>query len=131
MDRLQARSGRAGFTLLEVLVALAIVGGVLVTLLHTINFHLSAVSRNETTTVGSLLALEKLDDLAGEAATGLKDTKGGFDEPYADYAWDASLDPTAFPDVSSFAVTVTRGADRVTFRKYVDTPSMGGGGGLP
>ena len=55
--------GERGFTLLEVLIALAIVGGLLVTLIYTLNYHLGLVERQETITVATLLAKNKMTDM--------------------------------------------------------------------
>ena len=54
---------KKGFTLLEVLIALAIVGGLLVTLIYSLNYHLGLVERQEIITVATLLAKGKMIDL--------------------------------------------------------------------
>jgi prepilin-type N-terminal cleavage/methylation domain-containing protein len=48
-------SRRDGFTLLEVLIAIAIVGSLLVTLIYTLNYHLGLAERQKTITIATLL----------------------------------------------------------------------------
>ena len=57
------RSCMSGFTLLEIMIALAIVGGLLITLIYTLNYHLNLAERHETVTIASLLAREKIIEM--------------------------------------------------------------------
>jgi general secretion pathway protein I len=52
-----------GFTLLEVMVALAIMAGVVLTVISSVNYHLSLTARNNEETVALLLARAKLEEL--------------------------------------------------------------------
>ncbi len=52
-----------GFTLLEVMVALAIMSGVVLTVISSVNFHLSLVARDREETIALLLARSKLEEL--------------------------------------------------------------------
>ena len=49
-----------GFTLLEIMIAVAIIGGLLVSLIYSLNYHLGIAERHEFATVASLLAKDKL-----------------------------------------------------------------------
>ncbi len=108
----------AGFTLLEVMIALAIIGGLLVTLIYTLNYNLGIIDKHEIITVASLLAREKIMEtekpLAGE--------KGSFPEPYADYIYETSVKESTFPDTSEFSIVVSRGREEVRFSKLVRNP---------
>ncbi len=53
----------AGFTLLEVMIALAIIGISLTVILHTVNYHSNVVYANTTTTMMYQAAKEKMYDL--------------------------------------------------------------------
>ncbi len=52
-----------GFTLLEIMLALAIIGITLVTVLHTVNYHANVSSENIVTTQMVQLAKEKISDM--------------------------------------------------------------------
>lgn len=53
----------SGFTLLEVMIALAIIGISLTVVLHTVNYHANVVFENTMTTMMYQAAKEKLYDL--------------------------------------------------------------------
>ena len=49
-----------GFTLLEIMIALAIMAGVILTVITSFNYHLSVVSRDKEETIAVLLAGQNL-----------------------------------------------------------------------
>ncbi len=53
----------AGFTLLEVMIALAIIGIALTVILHTVNYHVDVMQENTLTTIMYQTAKEKMYDL--------------------------------------------------------------------
>lgn len=65
-------SSSFGFTLLEMMIALAIIGITLTVILHTVNFHVNIMSENIRTTRMYQLAKEKMNDLESSPV----DTKG-------------------------------------------------------
>src|SRR5208337_2336842 len=52
-----------GFTLLEIMIAVAVIGGLLVSLISSLNYHLGIAERHEFVTVASLLAKDKLAEV--------------------------------------------------------------------
>ncbi|RJQ50359.1 MAG: prepilin-type N-terminal cleavage/methylation domain-containing protein [Nitrospiraceae bacterium] len=56
-------SNLKGFTLLEIMIALAIIGMTLMTVLHTVNYHANIANENTASTQMTQLAKEKLFDL--------------------------------------------------------------------
>jgi general secretion pathway protein I len=106
---------KKGFTLLEVLIALAIVGGLLVTLIYTLNYHLGIVERHETITVATLLAKEKINDLE----TTPVNEKGVFDAPYDKYTYETSVKDSSYPGISEIIVVVRSGKEEVKLNEFV------------
>ncbi len=95
---------KAGFTLLEVLVALAILAGSLTSIVVIFNRHLSlaAEDRNETTAL--LLARAKLDDPAFLTA----DTaEGTFAPDRPDIHWKRKENPSDYPGLRRYTLTVS------------------------
>lgn len=92
-----------GFTLLEVLVALAIVSGVIVTLIASFNFHLGIVLSDKEETAAVLLARSKIDD---PAFTTLPAGKGSFAPARADILWEKTVLQTELPGVQRQILTV-------------------------
>lgn len=106
---LNSRLFRAGgFTLLEILIALAIVGGLLVTLIYTLNYHLSIVERHETITTATLLAKDKLIEMEKNP----EDKKGTFDEPYKGYTYETFVKESPYPGISEIIVVVRSDSDK-------------------
>ncbi len=104
-----------GFTLLEVMIALAIIGGLLLTLIYSLNYHLGIAGRHEVLTVASMLAKEKMIDteLSPESAS------GDFTAPYEAFHYVTDVSPSEFPGFSDLTVTVTTGKESVTFSELI------------
>lgn len=104
-----------GFTLLEVLIALAVIGALLVTLIHTLNYHLSLVARQETITVATLLAKNKMAALANSP----EENKGFFDSPYDRYSYETFVKDSPYTGIAEIGVVVKSGNDEVTLNEFV------------
>jgi general secretion pathway protein I len=108
-------SCKAGFTLLEVLIALAIVGGLLVTLIYTLNYHLSIIERQETITVSTLLAKNKIAELEKSR----ENKKGVFDAPYESYTYETFIKESPYVGISEIIVVVKAGKEEVKLNEFV------------
>ncbi len=104
-----------GFTLLEVMISLAIIGGLLVTLIYTLNYHISVIEKHEAVTIASLLAREKIT----EGRKLLENKKGAFPEPYSAYSYETSIRESSSPGISEISVAVKRDRDEVRFSELV------------
>jgi general secretion pathway protein I len=98
-----------GFTLLEVMIALAIMAGVILTVINSFNYHLSAVNRDREETVAVLLARAKLDDPGFKAG---EKEKGTFAPDWPGIAWETVITPTDFPGVNRLTLTVSWDGER-------------------
>lgn len=104
-----------GFTLIEVLIALSIVGATAVTVLYTLNHHLWVSQRSETRTVASMLAREKLLEMEKTP----EDSEGGFPEPYSAFSYRCALRASRFPETLELSVSVIEGREEVVLRKLI------------
>jgi len=95
-----------GFTLLEIMVALAILGGVIVTALASISYHLSVVDTNINKTISAMLAVDKLEQvrLYGEPKT--KD--GGLGPMYEGFTWRYTSGSSPYAGMRTESMTVSR-----------------------
>lgn len=108
---------RAGFTLLEIMIALAVIGGLLVTLIYTLNYHLGIAEKHEAITITSMLAKEKMAEIEKNPA----ETKGTFPEPYSDYYYVTYVKDTPYTGMSEISVTVSNGKEEVRFSELIQS----------
>ncbi len=110
--------GRQGFTLLEVMIALAIMAGVILTVISSFNYHLSVVNRDRDETIAVILARAKLDDPGFKASDG---GKGTFAPDWPEIAWTTEIKPTDYPTVSRLVLTVSWDTERrkLAFVQYI------------
>lgn len=106
----------AGFTLLEIMIALAIVGGLLVTLIYTLNYNLGIAEKHEFVTIASMLAKNRLLELE----TTPVNAEGEFPEPHADYHFKAEVKKYSFPGISQLSVTVSRNKQEISLSRLVE-----------
>lgn len=97
------------------MVALAIISGLLVTLIYTLNYHLGIAERHEAATVAMMLGREKLSEL-DETVT---DTEGRFQEPYSDYSFEVRVRESSYVGYPEISVTVTNGDETVVLKELV------------
>lgn len=91
MNRYGNRRFSPGFTLLEVMVAVAIISIALVTLIGSQSQSVSLAGISRVTLTASRLAREKLAELALAEAENQGTESGRFDEPFADYGWQVEV----------------------------------------
>lgn len=106
---------KKGFTLLEILIALAIVGSLLVTVIYTLNYHLGIVGRHETITVATLLAKEKMADLEKTPIN----EKGNFDDPYKNYTYETLVKDSPYAGISEIIVIVKTGNEEIKLNEFI------------
>ncbi|HWR90753.1 MAG TPA: type II secretion system protein [Dissulfurispiraceae bacterium] len=109
--------GSGGFTLLEVMISLAITAGLLVTLIYTLNYHLGVAERHVVVTTATNLAREKLVEMEKTPAA----QKGDFPEPYESFSYETTVRASSFPGMSEISVTVTSGREEMTLRELIRT----------
>lgn len=105
----------SGFTLLEVMISLAIVAGLLVTLLYTLNYHLGIAGRHRIVTVSTDLAKSKMYDMEETPVA----AKGAFPDPYSDYSYETSIHASLMPGMSEIGVVVRNGKESVEMSELI------------
>ena len=109
-----------GFTLLEVLMALAITAGVIVTVIGSVNYHTGLVTEERQLVAWTMLARERLAEIESGA---LPRTGGGTLAPgYPELNWSSRQEPTEYPGLVKLHVSVGPAKHeqrRVTLVRYL------------
>ena len=85
-------SGKRGFTLLEVVIAVAIVGVALMMLLSSVNRNLDIAAKSRDAQIAALLAQQMLTDIELEGFPDIREEEGDF-ENYPGFSWFLSVLP--------------------------------------
>ncbi len=101
-----------GFTLLEIMIALAIMAGVVLTVITSFNYHLSVVARDKEETIAVLLAREKMDEWEDIDINNLQEKKGTFAPDHPEMTWQVDTSPTDLPVLNKVVLTVGWGGDK-------------------
>jgi len=107
----------SGFTLLEVMISLAITGGILVTLIYTLNYHLGIAERQRTITDCTMLAKQKLYEIEKEPST----SKGQFESPYSGFSYETAVLSSNYPSMKEIKVTVSKDKESCVLSKLVSS----------
>lgn len=108
-----------GFTLLEVMIALAIMAGVVVTVLGATNYHLTLMQGEHDTTTLTLLARYQIETL--EQKGGIAKGAGTFAPIHPDISWSTEVFPTKIPALQKLVLKVQRNGDKreVALVRYI------------
>lgn len=107
-----------GFSLLEVMISLAIAGGLLITLIYTLNHHLAVAERQRILMDCTILAKQKLYEMEKSPAP----TRGNFDKPYSEFFYETAVTDSSFPSMLEIKVTVSKDKERVVLSRLVIKP---------
>lgn len=99
-----------GFTLLEVVVALAIMAGVILTVLGAVNYHVSIIANERESTAMALLARARMAEM--ELAAVPLIGAGTFAPSRPDYTWKSELQPAKLPGLQMQVLRVQRAGDK-------------------
>jgi len=108
-----------GFTLLEVMVALAIMAGVILTVLGAVNYHLAIIAGEQESSALTLLARAKLAELELQGVP--QKSEGTLDPNHPEISWQAEQFPTELPVLRKLVLRVWRTGDKreVVLERYL------------
>lgn len=110
-----SKNKKSGFSLFEVMISLAITGGLLITLIYTLNYHLGIAERQRIITDCASLAKQKLHELENLPST----SKGHFEPPYSDFSYETVIINSSFPSMIEIKVIVKKDRENVILSKLI------------
>jgi len=84
-------SSQRGFTLLEVMIAMAILAIVLVTVFHSQSQSIAMANESRAMTTLALLAQSRMAEAEGQQDLSTGQTSGKFGDDFPDYTWTVSI----------------------------------------
>lgn len=105
----KGKVGQQGFTLLEVMIAMAILAIALVAVYRSQSQSVSMAGAARFLTTASLLAQSKMADVERMSPQNFANAGGDFGEDFPDYAWRVEVQDTAFQYLKKINVNVTYG----------------------
>ncbi|WP_223920534.1 prepilin-type N-terminal cleavage/methylation domain-containing protein [Geobacter sp. AOG2] len=108
-----------GFTLLEVMVALAIMAGVILTVLGAVNYHLTIITNERDSTALTILARAKMSELERQGIP--QKAEGTLAPDHPEISWQAEQFPTDLPVLRKLVLRVWRTSDKreVVLERYL------------
>jgi len=97
-----------GFTLLEVLVAVAILAIAMVAILKANLQSLDTLTKSREKSTASLLAASKLAEIEAVGVVNWSELRGDFGEDYPDYIWEVETSSTEVEGLVRLVVVVQR-----------------------
>lgn len=104
-----------GFTLVEVMISLAIVGGLLITLIYSLSYNLGITDRQFTVTNITNLAKGKIEELELNP----QESKGRFPEPNDMLNYETKVKDSLFKGMSEITVVVGDGKESITLSELI------------
>jgi general secretion pathway protein I len=98
--------GTAGFTLLEVMIAMAILAVALVVVFQSQSQSISMASESRFLTTASLLAQSKMTEMEAAVPGNLVSGSGDFGDDYPGYSWRSTVEGTHMDTIKKIDVTV-------------------------
>ncbi len=101
------QAGKKGFTLMEVMVAMAILAIALVSIFQLQSQSISMATDSRFLTTAALLAQSKMVEIETQSTLSNKTESGDFGPDYPQYAWQLVIDDTQLLQFKKIEVTVT------------------------
>lgn len=93
------KKNKQGFTLLEVMFALSLIGISLTVLLASQSQGLSLANEAKFNTTASLLAQRRMAEIETENIDDIASSSGDFGEDYSGYHWELNIDKATLPEL--------------------------------
>lgn len=100
-------SKKKGFTLIEVMIAIAIIAIALVVILHSCGLGISMASESQDFSLATLLAQGKMAEIELEGFPEVGGEEGDFGEEYPRFAWKETVTESPIEDLRKVVLTIS------------------------
>jgi len=124
MNSTNHRSNTQGFTLLEVMIALVIIGIALIACLTLTNRCIYSHEQVQRITTATMLAQHKMSELEVQSRNGrlsLSSQRGDWPKPYGQYRWQVEFNDTPVSGVQQVTVTIIWGQQQRNEEVRIDS----------
>lgn len=97
------------------MIALAILAGLLTTILYTVSSQLKAVSRQRALTAVGMLASTKMNEMEKKP----RKSEGAFEPPFEKFTYSTEIRKSDFEGIKIVTVTVTDGTESFVLEEFV------------
>ena len=101
------RYSKNGFTLIEVMIAIAIIAIALVVILHSCGLGVSMANESQDLSLATFLAQEKMAEIELEGFLGVGEKEGDFGEEYPGFIWREVVAETPIEDLRKTTLTIS------------------------
>jgi general secretion pathway protein I len=108
-----------GFTLLEVMVALAIISIALVSLLGTHLMSLNLAQKNKEQALMAMLAREKMEEVFSTEFDSINNNSGDFGPQHPEYEWEETVNEDETDNLKNVKLVVSSPAGSLTLETSV------------
>lgn len=113
-----------GFTLLEVMVALAIISLALVTLLGTHLMSLNLAQQNKEQALMAMLAREKMDEIFATDFDSISSASGDFGTEHPEYEWEETVEEADIDNLKNVKLVISSPAGTLILETSVAKAAM-------
>ena len=95
-----------GFTLFEVMVAIAIIAIALLAIMRSLSMSVRVTGESKNIFIATMLARGEMARIEGQGFPDVGEEKGDFDEDYSNFRWEKNIGLTEFKELRKVVVTV-------------------------
>ena len=106
MKQKSSRKKNAGFTLLEIMITIAIVGIALVAIMRALAMSVDVCNKSRNISISTLLAKGKMAEIESRGFPDAEEISGDFGEEYPGFKWERSISKIGMEGLRKVVVRV-------------------------
>ena len=106
MKQKNSRKKNAGFTLLEIMITIAIVGIALVAIMRALAMSVDVCNKSRNISIATLLAKGKMAEVESRGFPDAEEISGDFEEEYPGFKWERSISEIGMEGLRKVVVRV-------------------------